>query len=102
MLHLAPVVRQAGQNCRPAEQAGRMSLEQKVELIFIPGFSTLENVNELSGRGVGIGCRQSQFDPGPEGHDSDRYDDRQGDLLQDFLASIIDPKAALWLYQGYV
>ncbi len=36
------------------EDAARMSDEQAVELIFLPGFSTRESVSEISGRGVGM------------------------------------------------
>ena len=36
------------------EQAGRMSTETLVGLIFLPGFSTAQQVTTLSGRGVGM------------------------------------------------
>jgi two-component system, chemotaxis family, sensor kinase CheA len=36
------------------EEAARLTDAQAVELIFMPGFSTRENVTELSGRGVGM------------------------------------------------
>jgi two-component system chemotaxis sensor kinase CheA len=36
------------------EEAARLSDAQAMELIFLPGFSTKENVSELSGRGVGM------------------------------------------------
>ena len=36
------------------EDAARLSDEQAVELIFLPGFSTRESVSEISGRGVGM------------------------------------------------
>jgi two-component system chemotaxis sensor kinase CheA len=37
-----------------AEEAARLNDGQAVELIFMPGFSTREDVSELSGRGVGM------------------------------------------------
>jgi chemotaxis protein histidine kinase CheA len=37
-----------------AEEAERLSDEQALELIFLPGFSTRDAVSELSGRGVGM------------------------------------------------
>lgn len=36
------------------DESARLSDEQLVELIFLPGFSTRESVSELSGRGVGM------------------------------------------------
>ncbi len=36
------------------EQAEQMSDKEAYELIFIPGFSTVDQVNDLSGRGVGM------------------------------------------------
>jgi chemotaxis protein histidine kinase CheA len=36
------------------EDAARLSDDQAVELIFLPGFSTREAVSEISGRGVGM------------------------------------------------
>ncbi len=36
------------------EQAQGMSLREKLELIFLPGFSTSRSITELSGRGVGM------------------------------------------------
>jgi two-component system chemotaxis sensor kinase CheA len=38
----------------PAEQAARMTDREAIELIFLPGFSTVEAVSALSGRGVGM------------------------------------------------
>ena len=35
-------------------QAGALSAQEKVNLVFAPGFSTAEKVSELSGRGVGM------------------------------------------------
>jgi two-component system chemotaxis sensor kinase CheA len=37
-----------------AQQAGRMSEQEILNLIFLPGFSTAEKVTNLSGRGVGM------------------------------------------------
>ncbi len=37
-----------------ADEAGRMSEEAAINLIFLPGFSTKDNASELSGRGVGM------------------------------------------------
>jgi two-component system chemotaxis sensor kinase CheA len=37
-----------------AQQAGRMSEQELLNLIFLPGFSTAEKVTNLSGRGVGM------------------------------------------------
>lgn len=37
-----------------AEQAERMSDQQAVNLVFLPGFSTAAQVSDLSGRGVGM------------------------------------------------
>src|SRR5581483_12477236 len=36
------------------EQAARLTAEEAVELIFLPGFSTKEQVTDISGRGVGM------------------------------------------------
>lgn len=36
------------------EQAGRMSREEIVQLVFAPGFSTAREVSSISGRGVGM------------------------------------------------
>ncbi len=36
------------------EEAGRMADENAINLIFLPGFSTMEKATELSGRGVGM------------------------------------------------
>jgi len=37
-----------------AEETARLSEQQKLELIFEPGFSTAEEITEVSGRGVGM------------------------------------------------
>ncbi|KPA10538.1 chemotaxis protein CheA [Candidatus Magnetomorum sp. HK-1] len=36
------------------EQVARMSVKQKINLIFLPGFSTAKTVSDISGRGVGM------------------------------------------------
>jgi two-component system chemotaxis sensor kinase CheA len=38
----------------PAEQAARMSEREWLQVIFMPGFSTAEQVSNVSGRGVGM------------------------------------------------
>jgi len=38
----------------PAERAHQLSEQEAVQLIFLPGFSTAEQVSDLSGRGVGM------------------------------------------------
>lgn len=42
------------QQCCSIEQANRLSQEQLAELLFEPGFSTVSQVSDLSGRGVGL------------------------------------------------
>lgn len=37
-----------------AEQAAELSVQEAVELIFHPGFSTAEQISDISGRGVGL------------------------------------------------
>lgn len=37
-----------------AQQAGQLTDKEKLDLIFIPGFSTAKQVTDLSGRGVGM------------------------------------------------
>ena len=37
-----------------AEQAGRLSDHEAIHLIFLPGFSTVEKITNVSGRGVGM------------------------------------------------
>jgi two-component system chemotaxis sensor kinase CheA len=37
-----------------AEQAARMTTDEAVDLVFLPGFSTKETVTDISGRGVGM------------------------------------------------
>jgi len=41
-------------NLVTAEEAGRMSHAEALELIFRPGFSTADEITEISGRGVGL------------------------------------------------
>jgi two-component system chemotaxis sensor kinase CheA len=41
------------------EEVARMSEAETLELIFRPGFSTAEEVTEVSGRGVGMDVVQS-------------------------------------------
>ena len=44
------------------DEAGSMSEREAVKLIFHPGFSTIENVSEISGRGVGMDVVRSTFE----------------------------------------
>ncbi len=44
------------------EQAATMSDEEKVSLIFLPGFSTAEKVTDVSGRGVGMDVVKTNLD----------------------------------------
>ncbi len=44
------------------EQAKTMSDKEKVGLIFLPGFSTVEKVTDVSGRGVGMDVVRSNLD----------------------------------------
>lgn len=43
-------------------QLGRMSDQEAVNLVFLPGFSTAEAVSDLSGRGVGMDAVRSAVD----------------------------------------
>ncbi|MFD2879022.1 ATP-binding protein [Paenibacillus rhizoplanae] len=43
------------------EQAGYLSAQEAVSLIFEPGFSTASEVSEVSGRGVGMDIVRSQI-----------------------------------------
>jgi two-component system chemotaxis sensor kinase CheA len=45
-----------------AEQVSTMSEKEKVSLIFLPGFSTAEEVTDLSGRGVGMDVVKTNLD----------------------------------------
>ncbi|MCY3020931.1 MAG: hybrid sensor histidine kinase/response regulator [Planctomycetota bacterium] len=42
-----------------AEMAGKMTEEELLEFLFLPGFSTKDNVTEVSGRGVGLDIVQT-------------------------------------------
>ncbi|MEG3193435.1 chemotaxis protein CheA, partial [Lysobacter sp. D1-1-M9] len=44
-----------------AEAAARLSTEECLQLIFLPGFSTRAEVSDLSGRGVGMDVVQSKI-----------------------------------------
>ncbi len=44
-----------------AEASARMSAEECLQLIFLPGFSTRTEVSDLSGRGVGMDVVQSKI-----------------------------------------
>ena len=45
-----------------AQQAGRMSESEILNLVFLPGFSTAEKVTNLSGRGVGMDVVKTNID----------------------------------------
>jgi two-component system chemotaxis sensor kinase CheA len=51
--------RALSQHLLTAEQAARMSEAETLDLILKPGFSTAEEITELSGRGVGLDVVQS-------------------------------------------
>ncbi|MCE7033336.1 chemotaxis protein CheA [Lysobacter sp. GX 14042] len=44
-----------------ADAAARMSPEESLQLLFLPGFSTRSEVSDLSGRGVGMDVVQSRI-----------------------------------------
>jgi len=44
------------------EQAGMMSEKERINLIFLPGFSTAEKVTDVSGRGVGMDVVKTNLD----------------------------------------
>jgi len=44
------------------EQAERLSKREVLDYIFAPGFSTTENVNDISGRGVGMDIVRNQIE----------------------------------------
>jgi two-component system chemotaxis sensor kinase CheA len=46
--------RALGQGLLSEEEAGRLSEAELIDLVFRPGFSTAEEVTEISGRGVGL------------------------------------------------
>ncbi len=45
----------------PPEKAARMTKDEKIALIFAPGFSTAEQVSDISGRGVGMDVVKSNI-----------------------------------------
>lgn len=45
-----------------AEHAQAMSEKEKINLVFLPGFSTVEKVTEVSGRGVGMDVVKTNLD----------------------------------------
>jgi len=45
-----------------SKEAGEMSTEQALELLFSPGFSTAENITDISGRGVGLDVVKSKIE----------------------------------------
>ena len=45
-----------------AEEANKLGQEEKIHLIFLPGFSTKEAVSETSGRGVGMDAVKSEVE----------------------------------------
>jgi len=56
------VDRAVSQGFLTAEQAGNLSSKEKLNLIFMPGFSTATEVTDLSGRGVGLDVVKSNVD----------------------------------------
>ncbi|MCF8128513.1 MAG: chemotaxis protein CheW [Deltaproteobacteria bacterium] len=44
------------------EQSGKLSLNEKIQLIFLPGFSMAHKVTDLSGRGVGMDVVKTNLD----------------------------------------
>jgi two-component system chemotaxis sensor kinase CheA len=54
--------RALSQGLLTAEEAGRLTDAETLELIFRPGFSTAAEITELSGRGVGLDVVQSVLD----------------------------------------
>ncbi|MBU2701799.1 two-component system chemotaxis sensor kinase CheA [Sporomusaceae bacterium BoRhaA] len=62
-LHLDKIKQQAlRQEVITAEQAAKMSEVELIQLIFLPGLSTVNQVNELSGRGVGLDVVRSNIE----------------------------------------
>ncbi|HEY5040245.1 MAG TPA: chemotaxis protein CheW, partial [bacterium] len=45
-----------------AEEVGKLTDEEVVRLIALPGFSTVEKVNEVSGRGVGVDVAKTKVE----------------------------------------
>mgnify|MGYP000321336286 CR=1 FL=1 len=56
------VDRALSQGLLTTEQAGSLSGKEKLNLIFMPGFSTASEVTDLSGRGVGLDVVKSNVD----------------------------------------
>lgn len=56
------VDRALSQGFLTTEQAGNLSSKEKLNLIFMPGFSTASEVTDLSGRGVGLDVVKSNVD----------------------------------------
>ncbi|MFK5952348.1 MAG: chemotaxis protein CheW [Desulfobacterium sp.] len=56
------VDRAVSQGFLTTEQAGNLSSKEKLNLIFMPGFSTAAEVTDLSGRGVGLDVVKSNVD----------------------------------------
>ncbi|MGB3851281.1 MAG: chemotaxis protein CheA [Tunicatimonas sp.] len=54
--------RAAQQHLLPPDQLSELSEEETIMLIFEPGFSTVEQVNEVSGRGVGMDVVKQALD----------------------------------------
>ena len=54
-----------------SEQAARLTEAETLDLILQPGFSTAEEITEISGRGVGLDVVQSVLDAF-EGNHPDR------------------------------
>src|SRR5206468_9284442 len=44
-----------------AEQSSRLTTKEIYEFIFLPGFSTVENATDISGRGVGMDVVRSNL-----------------------------------------
>ncbi len=44
------------------EEAGKLTDEEAIRLIALPGFSTIENANEISGRGVGVDVAKTKVE----------------------------------------
>ncbi len=45
-----------------ADEAAKLTEEEAVRLITLPGFSTVENANEISGRGVGVDVAKTKVE----------------------------------------
>jgi two-component system, chemotaxis family, sensor kinase CheA len=45
----------------PSAEAARLSLQECLQLVFLPGLSTRDNISELSGRGVGMDVVKSSI-----------------------------------------